>query len=440
MGTTILVIAAIFEVGFAGYSIVTHSNHERVRSMVRIGGLALFVIATLVGIVVWGVAWYALAALLVAWAALGAWTLIRHTGEKREFRAGRTAFRGLGMVALVAVAVIPLLLFPPYRPPQVTGPHPVATAQYTYTDENRVETFTTTGEKRWVNVEFWYPQDGGGPYPLVVFSHGSFGLKTSNTSTFIELASHGYVVASIDHPYQALLAVSADGRRILADQGFIQEFMNSNKDVYDGKTQIGLYQKWMKVRTADINFVLDTIVQQAKGGADGVYRLVDTEKMGLMGHSLGGAAAVQVGRERRDVDAIVNLDGTLLGEYLDFVDGQPVINQAVYPLPILSIYSDDMKQVYARSQEAGYPNPWQRMLATDPHAYEVYIAGTNHMSLTDVPLVAPFLIPLIGNPKGLAHEREADKTYVIETMNAEVLRFFDAFLKDQGSFTGAGAY
>ncbi len=61
-----------------------------------------------------------------------------------------------------------------------------------------------TAGNRQVNVEFWYPSDGGGKYPLVVFSHGALGIKTSNTSTFIELASHGYVVCSIDHPYQAL--------------------------------------------------------------------------------------------------------------------------------------------------------------------------------------------------------------------------------------------
>lgn len=34
---------------------------------------------------------------------------------------------------------------------------------------------------------------------------------------------------------------------------------------------------------------------------------------GLMGHSLGGATAVSVGR-REDVTAVVDLDGTMLGE------------------------------------------------------------------------------------------------------------------------------
>ncbi|MCW5853305.1 MAG: acetylhydrolase, partial [Anaerolineae bacterium] len=428
MGTTILIIAMVVEVAFAIYCMVTQSVHEKVRSLARVGGLAGFILAALVGVVQWGGRWYLLAALLLGWAGLGAWNLARQKGEKL-YGPGRVVFRGVLALALVAVAVIPALLFPPHRPPKVTGQLPVATATYTYTDPNRVETFTTTGENRQVNVEFWYPQSGGGPYPLVVFSHGAFGMKGSNTSTFIELASHGYVVCSIDHPYHSLFTRGADGKAVMADRAFLQEFMNSNKDVYDGKTQIGLYQKWMQVRTADINLVLDTILQQAQGGGEGVYRLVDTAKLGLMGHSLGGAAAVQLGRDRRDITAVANLDGTLLGEYLDFVNGKPVINQAPYPVPILSIYSDDMLQVYAQSVAQGFASPREHIAATAPHAYEVHIAGTNHLSLTDVPLDAPFLIPLMGNPKGLTHEREADKYYVIETMNATVLEFFDAYLK-----------
>jgi predicted dienelactone hydrolase len=173
-----------------------------------------------------------------------------------------------------------------------------------------------------VNVEFWYPADGGGPYPLVVFSHGAFGIKASNTSTFMDLASNGYVVCSIDHPYHSLMTVDADGHRTMVDLSFLQEVIDLNKGKYDEETGYRLHQKWMALRVADINFVLDTILQQVKdSSSDGVYRLIDPGRIGLMGHSLGGESVAQVARERSDISAVVNLDSNLLVLCQASIDG-----------------------------------------------------------------------------------------------------------------------
>ena len=38
-------------------------------------------------------------------------------------------------------------------------------------------------------------------FPVLIFSHGIGGLKTQNTTQMEEMASHGYVVFSCDHPY-----------------------------------------------------------------------------------------------------------------------------------------------------------------------------------------------------------------------------------------------
>ena len=72
------------------------------------------------------------------------------------------------------------------------------------------------------------------------------------------------------------------------------------------------YQKWMSIRTGDINFVIDTVVKNAKNGIGGVYSLVDTERIGVMGHSLGGSAALCLGRQRSDVDAVIALESPFL--------------------------------------------------------------------------------------------------------------------------------
>jgi hypothetical protein len=58
-------------------------------------------------------------------------------------------------------------------------------------------------------------------------------VKASNTSTFLELASDGYVVCSIDHPYHSLYAVGAGGHLVTVDPSFLQEVMGANNGKYD---------------------------------------------------------------------------------------------------------------------------------------------------------------------------------------------------------------
>jgi hypothetical protein len=102
-----------------------------------------------------------LAALLLVWAALGAWTLIRKKEEKKEYKASRIVLKAIGMLLLVVIAVIPALILPQYKLPKMTGKYEVATVNYTCTDKSRIETFTHTGENRKVNVECWYPKHSG---------------------------------------------------------------------------------------------------------------------------------------------------------------------------------------------------------------------------------------------------------------------------------------
>jgi len=344
------------------------------------------------------------------------------------------------MLLLVAIAVTPALIFPQHAALKMTGQDRVATVRATYTDASRIELFTDTGrgEKREVNVECWYPEPSAGKYPLVVFSPGSFGTRTSNTSVYKELASNGYVACSIDHPYHSFYTTNANGKLTLISWSFLQEALGVNNDKYDTATKFRLTQQWMELRTADINLVLNTIIARAADPASGeVYQMIDTKKIGLMGHSLGGAAIVQVARDRDDIDAVINLDADLIGEYT-FVGGKTVVNRAIYLVPILSMYSDDMVNLLV-----GIPDPnnviaGKYIAATAPHAYEVHIAGTNHLSLTDLPLSSPFLLSVLNRSVQIGGREEADKYVIIAKMNGFVLEFFNVYLKGEGSFTSVG--
>ncbi len=440
MGTIILLIAFVIEAAFAVYCMITKSNQEKVKSYIRIGAFAAFVLFTLVSVIQWSFRWYLLAALLLIWAALGAWTLIRKPVGKKEYKLLPGFVKAVLMLLLVFIAVTPALIFPQYKQPKVTGKHPVATALFTYTNQNQTETFTNTGEKRKVNVEFWYPADstGGENYPLVVFSHGSMGMKTSNTSTFMELASNGYVVCSIDHPYIAIYTRGSDGHVIIQSPSFRQEFFDVNNGKYDEATAFQLEHKWMTVETTDINFVLDTILASAQDpGSAAVYHLVDGQKIGLMGHSLGGEASAQVARERKDIDAVVNLDADLSGEYVDVVNSQRVLNNTPYPVPILTILSDELTRRIAIIPNANEVVAVKHVVATAPHAYEIDFPGTNHLSVTDLALNSPLLTSLLNSSGPSVAGADANPLATIEKLNATVLEFFNVYLKGEGSFTAA---
>ncbi|MCW1941560.1 hypothetical protein OMD49_28155 [Bacillus anthracis] len=127
-----------------------------------------------------------------------------------------------------------------------------------------MEEFTDKQQHRFVNVEFWYPKNGNSTYPLLVFSHGAYGIKDSNSSTYSELASHGYVVVSIDHPYHSFFTRSEDGTLTMVNSVFRHEVENMNKGVYSNEELYNIIQKWMKLRVDDMNFVIDTILEKTK--------------------------------------------------------------------------------------------------------------------------------------------------------------------------------
>lgn len=441
MGAIILILAAVVEIAFAAYCIVTKSSQPAIKRWVGIGAGATFALLTAVSVIQWSFRWYLLALVLGVWAFTAGLSFVRRRAvDSYKYSPLRVVLKATASWLVVLIAVVPLLAFPQVDLPAPTGPYWVETATYTYTDTTRVETFATTGENRKVIVGFWYPADANERYPLVVFDHGAFGVKESNDSTFRELASHGYVVASVDHPYHSLYTTDTEGRSTVVNQAFLKEIQDANAGVYDDTTVFTLEQKWLKVRTDDLNFVLDTVLQNAGGSSDRGYRLIDTEKIGLFGHSLGGAASVQLGRDRPDVDAVINLDGTMLGEYLSIKDGKPVINYEIYPVPIFNIWTDDMKRAIDSVEAQGTEPPEQRILTTAPEAYLAYFAGTNHLSLTDLPLISPVAVKLIGGSFGNVGGAAADQVYVTTTMNRLVLEFFDATLKGQGTFRSAGTY
>lgn len=436
MGIFIFLTAVLVEVIFAVYCVITKSNQQRIRSIIRVTALVGFITLVLLGVVNWGLRYYAIAALLLLYTVMGVVTLARKRKGEREYRTLLVVLKAVGMTLSIFVAVVPAILFPEYKEIPVTGKYEVETAFYTYTDKSRIETYANTAENRKLNVQMWYPQNAEGKYPLVVFSHGSFGIKSSNESLYKELASHGYVVCSIDHTYQCFYTTDMYGHTVYMDKEYMEEIKEENPRV-DIQKSYEYYKKWMNIRTGDINYVLDYILLEAKNNnADKAYKLVDTERIGVMGHSLGGSAALGIGRMRNDVSAVIALEAPFMNDIKGVKDGKFTFTDEKYPVPVLNVYSDAS---YTHLGEwVQYAENYALLSNNNAATFNAYIKGAGHLGLTDFSLTSPLLQHMIDKASGA--KSTIDSVYCLKTINKLSLEFLDCYLKEQGKFVTQGTY
>ena len=438
MGIITLIILLGIEVVFLGRSILSKCNHREVKSVVRMAELIVLGVLLSIGVFEWGFRYYFILAVLIVESLIGLVVLLKK--REKPYKLGKSIFLFMNNGLIFTLALSLAIVFPQYEKPAMTGEYEIATETYTWVDQNRVETYTNTGENRLINVAFWYPKDSGNQYPLVVFSHGAYGIKSCNTSTYEELASNGYVVCAIDHPYHSLYTKSQEGKVAIINQDYMKCIINENTGVYDEATGIRIMRDITKLRVADMNFAIDTILAQIKSrNPDPVFQSVDGEKIGVFGHSLGGAAAVELGRERRDIGAVINLDGDMSCEYLGYENEKPLINKAIYPKPLLNIWTDTMVSAMERADHSiVYPHEY--IADTAPIEYDIHLSGTNHMSLTDLSLVSPVLVKLIMSSVSSEGNMEQEPLGVINRMNKIILEFFDCYLKKRETSQFAKGY
>ncbi len=342
-------------------------------------------------------------------------------------------------VVLIALSLVPAFIFTNYNGLPVTGKYNVKEADAILVDKNRLDEFENDGSFREVPVHFFYPENPDGEFPLVVFSHGAFGYYQSNFSTYTELASNGYTVAALDHPHHSFFTTDTDGKTVTVDTDFIEEVMGINEQTTDEEVY-KLSQSWLKLRVDDENFVLDTVkaAKESKTLDDtwhtgdktlilSILEKTDTGKTGLIGHSLGGAASVALGRERRDIDAVIDLDGTMLGEIKDVKNGKNVYFSEPYPVPLLDFTKEtDYNDREHYKNEKGFPYVNEYVTGKAKDSKTVVFSGVEHMDFTDLPLISPFAAKMLGSG-------DVDHEDTLNTVNGIVLNWFDYYLKNEGT-------
>ena len=447
MSTVLFLLMAALEVALAVLTCRRETEKKtwrKNRLLVRLAQLVLAVAAVLLP---FGQKWRltpVLSTLAILALIVGLAVLLKRRKAEGAMRKGKAISSCILSIVLIGFSLVPAFIFTGYKGLPVSGGYAVRETSAILIDSARTDPFETDGSFREVPVHFYYPQTEAGStetFPLVVFSHGAFGYYESNTSTYMELASNGYVVAALDHPHHAFFTKDTAGSMVLVDMDFMNAAMNLSEETA-AEEQYALYTVWMGLRTADMNFAVDSLKAAAQAGTTDeswffsekdsetirtVLAMTDVSKIGLMGHSMGGAAAVELGRERDDVAAVIDLDGTMLGEYLGVENGEFVINDAPYSIPVLEFNNwstyNDRKEYLA--QGGSYPN--DVLTANAAAGFTTTVRGTEHMDFTDLPLLSPFLGNLLGSG-----ERGAEETLTV--VNSLVLRFFDCYLKGEGIF------
>lgn len=341
-------------------------------------------------------------------------------------------------IVLIAAALTPAFLFANYDGLEPTGEYQVKESSAILVDENREDPFENDGSFREVPIHFYYP-DGEGNFPLVVFSHGAFGYYQSNYSTYTELASHGYVVVALDHPHHAFFTTDTEGNTVIVNDQFLADALAATNGEISAEEEFEITQQWMALRTGDENFVLDTLKASAEKGqlsdawhtedakrALSILSKTDMEQIGLMGHSMGGATAVALGRERSDIDAVIDLDGTMLSEITGIEAGSYQYNSQPYPTPVLDFGKKSDYDTFEKlNAEQGYVYANQHVIDHAVDGRLVLFKDAEHMDFTDLPLISPFLASLLG--KGTVDSEE-----FMTMINGIVVEWFDYYLKGEG--------
>jgi len=148
----------------------------------------------------------------------------------------------------------------PYAPHD-PGPYAVAERDLSARDGARGRTFALT---------LWLPEaTGDAALPLIAYSHRSGGNRRSATFLARHLASHGYVVAALDH-----------------SETFVPEL--ARRDGEDADARAARIDAVMAARVPDLRFLLDTALARAPDAGPHV----DAARIGLAGHSFGGWTAL----------------------------------------------------------------------------------------------------------------------------------------------------
>lgn len=473
-------------IGLFALTVLLKKGRRRIPVFVASG------IATLLLLIHWAVEGYRVQLLFpycitIIFLAISGYGYIKKNGPRKIPRLLLgSAYTAIGIM-LVATAGL-LYAFPVFKLPEPTGEYKVGTQTFHFVDINREEIFDEAGNgKRELMVQVWYPAQAGigkyapfvpdpqilrymageyglpeftfqhlkhitshaysgaeissaqTAYPLILANPGNGSSRFLHTSQAENLASHGYIVAVIDHTYNTFATKFPDGRITTSTTNGL---FSPNDDY---QTSRAARDKLGKVLTDDVAFVLDQLELIQSGQIPSFLKgRLELGHVGVFGHSIGGATAYDASYDPR-ITVGIDLDGGLyrmrdregLQKPFLFINSEGYFEQ-------LNRVMDNRVYTDAELHQMGSTREWEdqvtedkrlelkRMRETVDNGGQVlYIEQTAHMNFTDAQFISP-MFKMLGITGKMAPERANS------VINAYMLDFFDRYLKNQGGILMKG--
>src|SRR5262249_8064500 len=265
-------------------------------------------------------------------------------------------------------------------------------------------------------------------YPVLIFSPGNQMNVALYAAQIEDLASHGYIVLGIDHPYESLGVLYPDGRIArYSEEKRPKEGSPNFQDEFER-----FYRQRVDWRAADATFVLNQLEKLDAGKTPGQFSgRLDLARVGALGHSMGGVAAAQTCQSDRRFKACLNLDGKAKSlSFFPDADGkgpeQPFMTfEKALPEPTekqLAEWKTTREQV-ERAREQMRNREAELLKTLKSGGYRVTLRGATHQSFSDEPLILPF-----GDADAKAANRR--RTQIIREYT---LAFFDQVLRNRNS-------
>lgn len=381
---------------------------------------------------------------------------------------------GLCSILLLIVSTVLASILPVFDLPEPTGSYAVGTTTFMLEDSDRDEIITENpDDHRKLMVRAWYPSDDlnsdadqmeymhpyeaeffakkyGLPaftlnhlrhietnayedltisnqestFPVLLFSHG-YNVPPATYASFMgEIASHGYIIFAVNHPYQSVATVFPDGQRVsfdyqyesknfenvweniveLEEQFWAAESDSAKRDIIREISDLYPNAEMMRQWAEDLSFVIDELEGINSQTDNRFFGKLNLDKIGAFGHSAGGGTAGQLMLTDRRVKAGINWDGAQWADMIDSTLHQPILR--------IEVVYDSTKFT---------PNDLVYHNGSETVMYDLKVNEFGHSNFSDI----PFLIPV----QSINEAGNADPYYATELITDFSIGFFDKYLR-----------